>query len=323
VCTNEQADQHPTGEVWSSDLAVQFERSALYHLPPLGGGTWYAESLTSYLSRLAEAHLLSVRTLVREVFLSQKLRMKRANPTPHFWWMYGRMINGTSSWARWWAAKTARLTGHHDLLLHNLVRWGTVLSVKNLMRPTAAWCAECLTQQRHVHQPIHMLLLWAIAVVKICPRHGVTLSECCPACARTQHPLEPSTRLGYCAHCRSWLGDVPPSHTPPDDPEQRWIAEQVGDLVGYPLVPTLNTPRVSFTRTLTEFLRRHDGRFPTLAHAVHFPEFTLRKWVAEQTKPQLATLLQLCSRLNTTLLAVLSGAGTGSGAHEERPPRPW
>ncbi len=159
MCTNEQADQHPTGEVWSSDLAVQFERSALYHLPPLGGGTWYAESLTSYLSRLAEAHLLSVRTLVREVFLSQKLRMKRANPTPHFWWMYGRMINGTSSWARWWAAKTARLTGHHDLLLHNLVRWGTVLSVKNLMRPTAAWCAECLTQQRHVHQPIHMLLL--------------------------------------------------------------------------------------------------------------------------------------------------------------------
>ena len=39
-------------------------RSRLYHLEPIGIGTPLVESLTSYISRLAEAHCVSPKSLV-------------------------------------------------------------------------------------------------------------------------------------------------------------------------------------------------------------------------------------------------------------------
>lgn len=287
-------------------MAWRYERSTLYHLHPLGGGTWYAESFTSFLSRLADAHLLTVKSLVRNFFFSQQLRQNRSGPNPYFWWVYGRMLNGPSPWACCWAAKTAQLTGHHDLLLHNLVRWRSVVSIKSLLRPTAAWCSYCLEMQRQSDQPVHMQLLWAIVAVKICPRHFVALNEFCPTCARPQHPLEPAARVGYCAHCRRWLGDAPPNNNTRYDAEQLWIAEAVGELIGYPIVDTLITPRVSFHQALTHFLGLHKNRLSNLANTVLIPESILRRWLLGRDKPQLATLLQFCARLNTRPLTILN-----------------
>ncbi|MEM9271562.1 MAG: hypothetical protein AAGA80_01180, partial [Cyanobacteria bacterium P01_F01_bin.143] len=42
-------------------------RSRLYHLEPVGIGTPHVESLTSYISRLAEAHCLYPHSLVTKI----------------------------------------------------------------------------------------------------------------------------------------------------------------------------------------------------------------------------------------------------------------
>lgn len=292
-------------EVWNSDMASRFERTSLYHLDPIGGGTWYAESLTSYLSRVAEAHLVTVKALIREKFLCQHAFYQSPfNPYPNFWWIYGRMPNGTSQWAGWWATKLAQLTGHHDLFLHNLVRWSSVISIKSLLRPTAAWCPSCLDMQRSSNQPVHMQLLWAIAAVTICPRHCVELNVLCPVCARTQHPLEPSARLGYCAHCQTWLGDAPAHKTPHQEMDKLWVAQMVAELVGYPLVDTLIAPRVSFYLAITHFLNLHQGQLSSLASTVQIPKSILREWLLARAKPQLSTLLQFCFHLNTSPLTI-------------------
>jgi len=316
---NNNRTDHPSNcEVWSSDASWWVERSTLYHLHPLGGGSLYAESLTSFLSRLADAHLLPVKTLIRHLFFSQQRRQNPYGPHPHFWWVYGRMLNGPSPWANWWATKTAQLTGHHDLLLHNLVRWSSVLSIKSLLRPRAAWCSYCLEMQRQSDQPVHMQLLWAIVAVTVCPRHFVALSELCPTCARTQHPLEPAARVGYCAHCRSWLGDALPHTSARDDAEALWVAEAVGELIGYPLVDTLITPRVSFHHALTYFIGLQKNHLPTLANMVQLPKSILRNWLLGRDKPQLSTLLQFCARLNTRPLTLLNWNSPTWGTQTER-----
>jgi hypothetical protein len=51
-------------EVWEEEPVAPVSPSKLYHLEPIGIGTPLIESLTSYVSRLANAHSVILRTLV-------------------------------------------------------------------------------------------------------------------------------------------------------------------------------------------------------------------------------------------------------------------
>jgi hypothetical protein len=51
-------------ETWDLEVSPLPERSRLYHLEPLGLQTPFAESLTSYIIRLAEAHSVMPKILV-------------------------------------------------------------------------------------------------------------------------------------------------------------------------------------------------------------------------------------------------------------------
>ena len=53
-----------TEELWDLDLPVIAPRSRLFHLEPIGVGTPYVESLTSYVARLAIAHSVPPGTLL-------------------------------------------------------------------------------------------------------------------------------------------------------------------------------------------------------------------------------------------------------------------
>lgn len=59
----------PLFDSWDWSLVTVPPRSRLYSLEPLGIGTPYVESLTGYVSRLADAHAVSIGNLVgRELF---------------------------------------------------------------------------------------------------------------------------------------------------------------------------------------------------------------------------------------------------------------
>ena len=52
-----------------SDNCYNYEASRLFHLQPMGVGTPYVESLTSYIKRLAEAHSVSPGVLLSKEIL--------------------------------------------------------------------------------------------------------------------------------------------------------------------------------------------------------------------------------------------------------------
>ncbi len=54
-------------------------RSRLYHLEPIGLGTSHAESLTSYIARLAEAHCLTPRLLLEREINSSNIQSSKQN----------------------------------------------------------------------------------------------------------------------------------------------------------------------------------------------------------------------------------------------------
>lgn len=56
-------------EAWAPAREAPPPRSRLYRLEPIGIGTPEVESLSSYLNRLAQAHCVTVTTLIRHELL--------------------------------------------------------------------------------------------------------------------------------------------------------------------------------------------------------------------------------------------------------------
>jgi hypothetical protein len=105
--------------VWAPEVPQTIpERSRLYSLNPIGTGTPQVESLTGYIARLAEAHVLSVGDMVgrdplciaraglhRRTVLFQKKR-----PNGHAFHAAAYTINGISASAQKWVRVFERLT---------------------------------------------------------------------------------------------------------------------------------------------------------------------------------------------------------------------
>ena len=58
---------------------MQLQRSRLYSIPPIGVGTIEIESLSSYISRLAEAHCITVGDIMTHL-IAPELEKKYINP---------------------------------------------------------------------------------------------------------------------------------------------------------------------------------------------------------------------------------------------------
>lgn len=118
----------PVYESWNLDTFRLPRRSHLYSLPPAGMATGMIESLTSYVARLAEAHRVSVRTL-----LSEKILLLLKPP---------KIFKDQIQSAQLWLGATARvikvvdciqrLTLQQDLKTLTLLPWRKQLSTTSV-----------------------------------------------------------------------------------------------------------------------------------------------------------------------------------------------
>lgn len=84
-------------------------RSRLYYFEPVGIGTRDVECFTSYISRLGDAHCISVHSLVQHEILTQFDNVYRTEPRllKSFWKASTAALNGTcSSTSNWVDALT-------------------------------------------------------------------------------------------------------------------------------------------------------------------------------------------------------------------------
>lgn len=201
-------------ETWDLTLYPHPLHSRLYAFEPLGVGTPYVESLTSYMARLAEAHSVPLRTLVKQELLPLLKRDYLSNPFGNsldaFWVEAARALNGIGMLARDWAQVLERLTLRTDLQFLTLLPWTVVLTQQRLLRLNRAWCPDCFLEWQAMEQTIYEPLLWNVNTVSVCPRHQRALLERCPYpdCHTTLPVLASYFRPGYCSKCSRWLGMI-------------------------------------------------------------------------------------------------------------------
>jgi AraC-like DNA-binding protein len=293
-------------EEWNVTIPSIPPRSRLYRLEPIGIGTPYVESLTSYIMRLAGEHCVTPQALVqREIFplWNQSGAIQNSNSwLGKFWWESTPVLNGMSSITTQWVSVLQTLTSCDNLRFLTMLTWSEVIGINKLLRRKKAWCPQCFQEWRQNRQVIYEPLLWTLNSVDICSYHQLPLATLCQHCQEAQPFLKQVARPGYCSHCMCWLGkDLITSNaeTMSNDTELRnmcrWKASVVGELLAAaPML--LKPPSKEQTADVLNYYLKHYARggINVLARLLKLTARELHKYLQKEDLISFDSLMQLC-----------------------------
>ena len=287
--------------------------SRLYHLEPVGIGTPDVESLTSYISRLAGAHLLGLRTLLRYIIgpLIEESRSRKfdADAGRKYVVSSPSLLNGSGSKAENWVSVLEELTLRRDLRSLTALPWGDSISQRRLMRPVKAWCPNCFEHFRQEGVIVYEPLLWSFTAVSVCPSHRRLLEQVCPSCKLRPPIIANDSRPGHCPRCREWLGseDLTPSDQLPDSAYQINASQNVREWVG--IAQNLPSPpsRNDFSLRLRRYINLiAKGRGNAFGRILNMSGREMRKWQSGSRPPNVRDLLKITMGLRMTLTRFLT-----------------
>lgn len=185
-------------------------RSLLYNIEPVGQGTPYVESLTSYVTRLANYHCLSFGTFMSKLltpYFNKSYLTKIAQRGGNGFYDSSQGINSIGTLAEDFVDVIQSLNYRTDLNKLTLKHLENIFPTRGLMRNYKAWCSLCYQEAMSNKEAIYDQLLWYLKAAQYCPKHKSILNSKCPTCSMPQQILSRKTIPGYCQHCKGWLGE--------------------------------------------------------------------------------------------------------------------
>jgi hypothetical protein len=289
------------------DLALP-PRSRLVRLEPIGLGSPYVESLSSYYMRLSALHGLSPQRLAREIVFPE--RSKRVAPC---WTNFddswkNPSFNGARFTCGKWVLALEGLTrfqGLHRLTLLFLLGRA---STRGLMSITLRWCPACI-QDGTIQGTPYSQLLWSIQGVRTCPLHQTTLVDRC-RCGFSA-PLRSGTVQclpHICHRCAESLSLGPRRPKDPPTPRSLRRSKLVADL----LVSDLANGPLAKDRGLADFLTDSiswhcNGNAARLGHCLGVRSSTLNGWTHGTHFPDFRHIISIAEAHACSIADVLCG----------------
>jgi hypothetical protein len=291
-------------------------RSTLYQLRPIGIGIPETECLTSYLARLANAHHLTVGSLLLR-FLIPKLneaRRESRRTIQRIRFPGVHAANGPDTFAADLVSVIQQLTLITEVQWTTLIVWGEVFSRIDLLRRFRAWCAGCYTEQRTGNGPVYDLLLWTVASVKVCVKHKCPLIEKCPSCQKRLRPIQSRSLPGFCPFCLAWLGASgegeglgEAGQTSLDMNYELWVSEQIGSLIAAAPrlsdVPARQNVKASVNYCCDILI---EGNCTALAHLLGILDKRVQAWYRGASIPPIGVSVRLSYLSQVPLFKLLT-----------------
>jgi hypothetical protein len=228
-------------ELWSPKPLEIPKRSRLFSLEPIGVGTPYTESLSSYLCRLAQEHCVTSHKLVMGEIAPQmmgqdyELALTKKNVSTFFSNTDAKpAINGMREKTQSLVQVLNELTQRKDLKFLSLLTWKEVVNEQELFRQYRAWCPQCNEQWRQEREVIYEPLLWSFREIDVCLHHNCLLIDECPYCSSRLPVIANFLQLGFCSRCKSWLGSQGNEKQVFKNDELQWKQykiKSIGDLI--------------------------------------------------------------------------------------------
>lgn len=278
-------------------------RTVLYNLEPIGLGTPYIESLTSYISRLAINHNVHVSTLINKVIgpnlQKSYLAEKFSNGLVPIRYS---LINGISTINIEFVEALERLTGRNDIQHMSFKNWEGIFSV-NIVTNKRRWCPVCLEQWKKESKEIYEPLIWLVSQVDKCEIHEVKLKDQCPNCKKELSFNHRNFLVGYCQYCSTWLGERESSikKEPLSDYElfimcnYKQMLELGSNLTSF--------PSKSFFCFLLPKLKENLGfkEVLDLARFLDVRYMGLIDWMKNRHSPNPDAIMSICHKVNKTI----------------------
>lgn len=298
-----------------SDLTpTLIPRSRLYHLEPMGLGTFYVESLTSYIERLASAHnvtarnllLFEIAPLVKQHSISKLIRNSFC--VNHF---FKKHLNGMSKKASSYVHALEALTLCKDLYFLTMLPWVEITDIRGSFRSNSAWCPACYEEWRLAKKVIYEPLIWSFSPVEICPFHHQPLVFQCPSCNRASALITAYSEPGYCYSCRAWLGRELISINTfkleiSELERQESIVANIGEILA--VAPSLASlpSRERIAKIFSIYADLLQGNIAELTRILKISRDNICTWITGESLPTINSLLQICNSLNISLLSFLT-----------------
>jgi len=228
-------------EMWDLQKPAIPPRSRLYSLEPIGVGTLYTESLSSYLCRLAQEHCVTPQKLIVGEIAPEMVgkEYKSTSISNNVSTLFSNSdakpaINGMREKTISLVQALKALTQRKDISFSSLLTWKGVINERELFRQYRAWCPQCNEQWRREKKVIYEPLLWSFREVNICLHHNCMLIDECPFCSSRLPVIANSLKLGFCSRCKDWLGSQQDESQVLTDDELEWTQYKItsiGDLI--------------------------------------------------------------------------------------------
>jgi hypothetical protein len=301
------------------------QRSPYYNLEPIDVETPSIESLTSYTTRLAAAHSVSVGTLY-EFTIVPALDKPYLVAPPHLGpasTLLGsfrnqlKNINGVGKIAGEWVGVLENMTLRNNLKYLTFLPLSEALTHFKLLKRTQSWCPVCYEEMHRTSGVIYQPLVWSIKLVQICDRHQVRLADKCPQCESRFLSLTRRFKVGFCPRCYCWLGgEVNESaeslFTAGELEWQLFICDNLRELIIEAQKESFLVSKANISRWLQICATKvTGGKVQRLSALIGKPNLTVHEWYHGNVKPVLFDLFRICYCLDLRLVQLLTGNGIG------------
>jgi len=286
-------------------------RTELVPLLPLGLGTMFVESLSSYFQRLADEHSVSPKLIAREFVLPRLGFNNRVGEvqTDRYW--QSSFFNGMGDVPEQWCRILGDLTGVTSLRRLTLLPLRGLIGMYGSSSPTRRWCPRCLHEAEEIGHPYGQLL-WGIGCVSACPKHGVRLESkhgCEPA--ESVAPLRIKRLPNLCWACGRSLSLPSSSSMAQADEGEVSFANAVGELLASSL---FNEGPREANRTIADFLSEviqtvEDGLGVKAVKRIGASKGEVSDWLHRRHLPSLPQAVLIAHAYGTALPDALIGKG--------------
>ncbi|MGE8205836.1 TniQ family protein [Heyndrickxia sp. NPDC080065] len=267
------------------------ERSILYNLKPVGMGSKYVESLTSYLLRIAYEHNFTIGDLMKNLIAPQikkKYLIRSATYGGNRFYEGAKTINGFMENSNDLVKVIETLTSRSDLSNLTLNKWKDFIPLRNLLKESLSWCPECI-QSWQSGSKVYYPLIWYIRPVNICIEHNCYLLEECPVCEKKVDILRRQMLSGFCPNCFASLS-VTASNAKPDSPELKWqkfVIQNIEDILTMDNTsPIIQSYRGQILNRLNIIYDENfSGNISNFSKFLNIPKSTLRCWLSNKKFP--------------------------------------
>lgn len=180
---------------------IPFPRSALAPLEPIGLGTWAAESVESYILRLAKEHRVTrfhIESLVSTCGATPLFQGTSRQPF---------RVDSPIETAKEFARRLAALTHVAAVETMGLGWLAGRVAFMGAMRDHRAWCSQCIGRCEAPGSAPYLPLVWSLPSYEVCLAHGGSMQSSCPSCSkRINGRREWAWPFTNCPHCTLPLG---------------------------------------------------------------------------------------------------------------------